>query len=416
MSDPDISLATKKLAHDLKILVFVQAIALCVVGLLFVVPETIRFFYGFLAIVAMLVLTVSAIWGCVKLMTVVFLPIPIWLYIGSVFLLLFSFVFALLASPDGIDSYICGILACVFPFYSIIPQFFIARWLAKRKTMECNYQTVLRYQKKWVRFIFIVLTICLVGGVLGWQYRAHLVWKYAEWNGNLDVKAISYSEMPAVDIPEDWVECTFGCLRFYLPPNLATLHTVTREPLHIAVYGGEDTSDDSLTVRITIPTLDHAMFILMLANASHHFPNRENLSTPPRMRLEFCKISADDFRWSMSSEDVSRLVSLVTLRGFMISGEAKNAETFFHDDIDRIVLYSAGAYWFSENARIDWACTITSSATNAHTGTIFITDNDETRENNQEFIQGLARKISQSMRVVCTCSHDDSSFENDEAE
>ena len=122
-----------------------------------------------------------------------------------------------------------------------------------------------------------------------------------------------------------------------------------------------------------------------------------------------------DFRWSMSAEEITRLASLTALRSFMISSETKNAETFFHDDIGRIVLYSSN--WFSERAMIDWACTMTSQTTNSHAGTVLlVTDKSDLHENSQEHIQDLSRKISQSMKVVCTCLQNVSSFENGTAE
>jgi hypothetical protein len=132
MSEPDVILAKKKLACDLKILVGVQVIALCVAGLgFFFVVNPLDEFVLFYVIIA---LTGSGVWfpaavlGFQKLVdTTIPLPTLIRFYLRSVqrfFLLFLLFLFLPFAPP----TLFCLFLF-IFPFYSIIGQFFIARWL-----------------------------------------------------------------------------------------------------------------------------------------------------------------------------------------------------------------------------------------------------------------------------------------------
>ena len=258
MSNSDISTITKRLASDLKILVYVQVITLCVLGLIIFGNaiqgvERVGTFSIVLLVLASLVFVVAVIWGCIKLMKVPLLSIPIWFYIGSVFIFLLSLVGVGLAAPWDMEYVF--FLICVFPFYCTIPQFFIARWLARRTNVEYTLQAVLKYQKFWARLVLSVLAILVVGGMLGWQYRVHLLWKYAEWRGTFNAKAIPHTEMPVVEIPEDWLECSLGCLRFRLPPHLAATENVqTRETQRVAVYG-DDTLDYPFSVTVVIPSI-----------------------------------------------------------------------------------------------------------------------------------------------------------------
>jgi len=141
MSDSNHSLVKKRLASELRIIILVQVVALGVVGLgLFlycskIVPnypawDEIHLLCGVLALSGMITFFVTTLWGFTKLMKVVFLfSILIKAYLiggwASLFLLFF-----ILFLPVQLPVYL-EILTFIFPFYCVIPQFFIARWLAK---------------------------------------------------------------------------------------------------------------------------------------------------------------------------------------------------------------------------------------------------------------------------------------------
>jgi hypothetical protein len=139
MNESNTSLAKKQLAHDLGIIFRVQVVGLCAfgVGLFFfgskIVPnypewDNIHLLCGGLVIFGVVVLLVTTFWGFYKLTNTAFsLPILIRVYLGSFWGFILLFVLSL---PFPAPIYI-PILLYIFPFYSVVPQFFIARWLAK---------------------------------------------------------------------------------------------------------------------------------------------------------------------------------------------------------------------------------------------------------------------------------------------
>ena len=141
---PDISLAKKQLASDLKILVAVQVVALGVAGLgLFligsdVIPnnpdwDAIHSLCGVLGLSGMVTVMVVAVWGAVLLTNITIVPIRVQIYSLGVFGFPFFVLFiSIFGSPRYLPHIpIVLILSCIFPFYSIVGQFFIARWLKK---------------------------------------------------------------------------------------------------------------------------------------------------------------------------------------------------------------------------------------------------------------------------------------------
>ena len=145
MTDSDVSFAKKRFARDLKILVAVQVIALCIAGLgvfLFgsdIVPnypdwDTVHSLCGVLGLCGIIVFVVAAFWGSVKPAVTNFLPYRIQLYASGTWGILSVFVILGLfyATFHPFEEPILTLIPiCVFPFYSIISQFLIARWLAK---------------------------------------------------------------------------------------------------------------------------------------------------------------------------------------------------------------------------------------------------------------------------------------------
>ena len=140
------SLAKKRIARDLRIIVIVQVVALGVFGVgtfLFgsnCVPnhpewDVIHSFCGVLALAGAITFFVAAFWGFDKITNGGFpLPTLIRAYFWGVGGILVGFIFVVFLPCE--PPFYFTILLCIFPFYCIIPQFFIARWLAKEGTME----------------------------------------------------------------------------------------------------------------------------------------------------------------------------------------------------------------------------------------------------------------------------------------
>ena len=139
---PDQSLAIKRLARDLRILVCVQVIVPCIVMLgpfaREYVPnlpgwDVIHSLCGALALLGVIAFTIVALWGSGKLMGSTFLPVLIRRYALSVWVL-FPFILlgANLLDKHGGSFFLSLAFLSILPLYCIVPQFFIARWLTKK--------------------------------------------------------------------------------------------------------------------------------------------------------------------------------------------------------------------------------------------------------------------------------------------
>ena len=157
MSDDSVNdsvlLAKQRLAGDVKALVNVQIAALVIAGLSCIFPPDEAVV---IAVIGVGVFTGAAhvnfyklaqagspMENFYKLTKTNFLPAWMQIYSrwGTVYLLLCLCmqVGQFLAHVGPLLALIAMILLCLFPFYSIIPQFFIARWLAeeaKNGTMQ----------------------------------------------------------------------------------------------------------------------------------------------------------------------------------------------------------------------------------------------------------------------------------------
>jgi hypothetical protein len=137
---PDHSVAKKRLARELRILVISQAIALCVAAfgggiVMFDLDGAIIDGLGSaLGLTGLGVSCIMAFVGHQKLSVATFLPVLVNIYaLGGYLLVLFLL---LTASPWGnnINPHFFNFaipLLVVFLLYGIIPQYFIVHWLAK---------------------------------------------------------------------------------------------------------------------------------------------------------------------------------------------------------------------------------------------------------------------------------------------
>jgi len=145
INDTDHFAAKKRLAGNLRIIAIVQTVALCAVVLgLFLsgyVPnhpawDAIHSLCGVLALSGMVVFVVVAFCGSMILIGNSLVSISIHRYALSIwgffpFLCLFGFALMEKTGSPILSFTLFGVLFIIFPFYSIIPQFFIAGWLAK---------------------------------------------------------------------------------------------------------------------------------------------------------------------------------------------------------------------------------------------------------------------------------------------
>jgi hypothetical protein len=135
-SDPnlsDIALAKKRLAGDLRIIVIVQVVALCDLWVLWLTSPHDLAGAGIvqeLTAVGMMMFPLAAIYGAVKLTNNASFSLPVRVRIYAFSVLGFPVLILSVLPVMPIHSVVLPSLLC-FPFYCIIPQFFISRWLAK---------------------------------------------------------------------------------------------------------------------------------------------------------------------------------------------------------------------------------------------------------------------------------------------
>ena len=173
--------------------------------------------------------------------------------------------------------------------------------------------------------LILITIIILSCGILLVYHRNHLLWKYEEWQGNLhDVRAIPDGPMPELDIPDDWVECSLGCMTFRLPPEIAAGKTTEKIGRAVAYQYEQRKISVFLAPRDNKPEL-----------IQH--PISGKTITFPRALLESYRTNADDFRWSMSPQEVQRHRDCMAPHPFRMS--TYSIESLFREDIDGILAF-----------------------------------------------------------------------------
>ena len=228
----------------------------------------------------------------------------------------------------------------------------------------------------WTVLIF-AFAILVVGFYFGRQYRSHLLWKYTEWQHNLKkVEKIPNRLMPECNVPEDWVEHSWGCMSFRLPPEASLFKEANKT---VAYFCGD------IGTLITLSPLSPEMMSFLDAS-SQMYPVPGLSMTMPRLRLESSAVGANDFRWSMSSEEVRWLSYAVPLRSAVFLDDVKSSESLHRKDWEGVLFFRERLVFF------DWQCTTGSTG-----GYIWFNNTNE----EQELDRDIVRKIVQSIKINC---------------
>jgi hypothetical protein len=174
-------------------------------------------------------------------------------------------------------------------------------------------------------------------------YRSHLAWVIARAVDKrfADVRPIPVRSMPFADVPQDWVHCRFGSLEFALPPELAKNPEapMTDAPL-LGFY------DKSRSIAVHLPTASQ--------QSAEFF--KTDLKSPPqgqglslvRLSLACREANPEDFRWTMSPNEVHWLAWRITIGHVIRLQSVERAETLFRDDLEAV------AYFLGKRAVLDW--------------------------------------------------------------
>lgn len=202
-----------------------------------------------------------------------------------------------------------------------------------------------RQRRRWFQFrlrtLFVAFTVVAIVLGLAIHYRVHLAWCFAASRlGLTDVPPLPVTAMPEAEVPEDWAVCRFASLQFHLPPGLArsrqgspkgTMIVLRDDPRSMMIYLPIDKSDSREQVQNDpeMPPEGHGLSMVMLRLACH-------------------QTSSDEFRWSMSPEQVRWFAWRMSIGRFMRMGSEQRVETLFHDNLEGVVYYRTG------HAEFDW--------------------------------------------------------------
>lgn len=205
--------------------------------------------------------------------------------------------------------------------------------LPKRRWLCCrSYRTGLVVLAGAIAFI-TAFAVC---------FRAHLFWQYTANRLDLeDVKAIPNQRMPVLATPEDWLRCRINSIEFSLPPELAATMTSIRDVFTF--------QHDTRMLIVARPT-GLSEFSELLHTASKLSPDSQPF-TMPRLRLACSLASSDDFRWSMTANEVNWHTFCVTTSNMVRLMSKGRTESLFRDDIEGLVFFD------DERAVFDWQST-----------------------------------------------------------
>ncbi|MGL4942015.1 MAG: hypothetical protein ACRC46_02350 [Thermoguttaceae bacterium] len=265
--------------------------------------------------------------------------------------------------------------------------------------MACVHKENSKLKKVCLRGIFVAVVILLFLGVTGYYYWPHLLWKYSErkLGPNLaKLVKIPNTPMPEIDIPEDWIEQSLGCLRFRLPPDRAPITTATTNDCIIAATKSAPIriDSDSENVRMTVifSSCDMQDFLKM---TSQMHPTRKNFQTMTQLRLEACGAVADDFHWSMSQKEAMWHTYIVSLRSMIVLPEVTRTETFSGKNWDGMLLFirRTGGYACGREI-LQFLCECVSCPVSV---TIYFSS----VKDGEKFDADVARRIIQSIEINC---------------
>ena len=155
--------------------------------------------------------------------------------------------------------------------------------------------------KKSRLFIIFIVVWFLFAGVCFWYYYPHLYWKYLVWrnNGLSKIEKVPHSQMPEVEIHEDWVRHALDSLDhtwLRLPPDMDYEKSIVNGRIATARFHDKD---------ISVYARPLGLFILNddLQRASQKHPTQKTFLTFPQLYIEALGVGANDFHWSMSRRE-----------------------------------------------------------------------------------------------------------------
>ena len=209
-----------------------------------------------------------------------------------------------------------------------------------------------RSRLRWFQFSLrtMLLAVAVFALLLGLLVRfgPHLWWRFGRPRTLCSkVHRVPTGPMPAAETPDDWVRCRFGSLELDLPPDLAKGFRTTPNASGLACFQG-----DGRAMFIDLPESSERMVQFLKAPAAA-FPELRGLS-PTELRLAMHEASWDDFRWSMSRQELAAHMFLVSFANVGYLENREKVQTLFRDDIEGLLDVAgriAGFQWYSTDGR-----------------------------------------------------------------
>jgi hypothetical protein len=236
-------------------------------------------------------------------------------------------------------------------------------------------------RRGWFRPFNVAVVAIVVGSGIavqtGWHYRSHLLWRYEASRLDVhDFEAIPDSPMPDSPAPDGWVRCRVGCIEFGLPRELAGNKVAQKNGASFVVF-----QHGPRTVIVTLPS-DGSEYADLLSAASKLCPQSQRF-TMPRLRRECYQANPDDFRWSMTPDEV-RWHAFCIITGKLIRPKSGgHTESFFRQDLDGI------AHFGDPRDLLDWQ-----SCDHSHAGYMYFIDRGEKSD------KTWIRAVCQSLTLV----------------
>jgi hypothetical protein len=190
----------------------------------------------------------------------------------------------------------------------------------------------------------VVALVVVLGAValVALHYRSHLLWRYeASRLGLHDVQAIPDRPMPDSPTPDGWLRYRVGCIEFSLPPELARNRVAEKNGASPVTF-----QHGSRAVVVALPT-DASKFSDLLKTASELCPESQRF-TMPKLRRACYQASSDDFRWSMTPQEVRWHAFCITTGKLIRAKSDGHTESFSRQDLDGIIHFGG------ERVVFDW--------------------------------------------------------------
>lgn len=205
-----------------------------------------------------------------------------------------------------------------------------------------------RSRMRWFQFSLrtMLLAVAVFALLLGLLVRfgPHVWWRFGPAStASSKVQPVPTGPMPAAETPDDWVRCRLGSLELELPPDLAKGFRTTGNDSGCAGFKG-----DRRAMLISLPESSEEM-VQFLKGPAAAFPELRELS-PARLRLAMHEASWDDFRWTMSRQELASHTFLVELAVSARPKGTQKVETLFRDDMEGLLMVArehADFKWYS---------------------------------------------------------------------